>query len=289
MKFWQALSFSEPEQYTEIAKAAEAVGFHGVLVSDHLFHPERLESRYPYSPDGKPAFDADTPWPDPFCAVSAMAAVTSRLRFCTMVYILPLRHPLEVAKTAGTAAVLSGGRLILGAGIGWIREEFDTLGREFRTRGRRCDEMIEVLRRLWSGGMVRHRGEFFSFEPLQMSPAPERPVPVYIGGQSEPALRRAATLGDGWLGTGQLPDEIGSCVARLRELRKQAGREGEPFEIIVPLNLPPDLDLFRRLEDEGVDGVVSWPFSYALGPRSTLNQKRGLLEDYAERFIHKLD
>ena len=288
MKFWQALSFSEPEQYVELAKAAEEVGFHGVLVSDHLFHPASIDSRYPYSEDGKAAFDVETPWPEPFCAMSAMASVTTKLRFCSMVYILPLRNPLEVAKAVATASVFTNGRAILGAGVGWIKEEFDTLGSEFRTRGRRTDEMIEILRKLWKGGMVEHRGRDYRFGPLQMSPALPEPVPIYIGGHSEPALRRAATLGDGWLGTGYTPDEVPGYVARLRELRKQAGRERDPFEIVVPLSVPPDLDVFRRLEDEGVDSVVSWPFSYQLGPTSSLAEKRRILEQYAEAFIVKL-
>ena len=113
MKFWQVVSFSEPEQLVGIARAAEEAGFEGVLLSDHLFFPGRLESRYPYSEDGKPMFDGSMPFPDPFVAIGAMAAVTTRLRFGTMVYILPLRHPLEVAKAAGTAAVLSNGRVLL--------------------------------------------------------------------------------------------------------------------------------------------------------------------------------
>ena len=144
MKFWQVVSFTEPEQLVEVARAAEEAGFHGVLLSDHLFFPGHLASRYPYAPDGKPGFDGSTPFPEPWATISAMAAVTSRLRFATMVYILPLRHPLEVAKSVGTAAVLSNGRVALGVGAGWIREEFDALGVDFATRGARLDEMLAL-------------------------------------------------------------------------------------------------------------------------------------------------
>ncbi|MCZ6463719.1 MAG: LLM class F420-dependent oxidoreductase [Proteobacteria bacterium] len=288
MKFWQVVSFSEPEQLVDIARIVEEVGFDGILVSDHLFFPGKLESKYPYSEDGTPGFTGETPFPEPWAAISAMAAVTSRIRFGTMVYVLPLRNPLEVAKAAGTAAVLSGGRVVLGAGAGWIREEFDTLGVDFRTRGRRFDECIEALRLLWRGEMVEHHGRFFSFGPLQMSPAPAAPLPIYIGGLSEPALRRAATLGDGWIGAGQTPEDALATVARIRELRREAGRDREPFDAVAPLLTPPEPDVLKRLEEQGVTSTTSYPFSYTVGPTSTLEQKRGYLEQYAESVIARV-
>jgi probable F420-dependent oxidoreductase len=288
MKFWQAVSFSEPEQLVEIAKLAEQVGFAGILVSDHLFHPEKLASKYPYTPDGVPAFHAETPWPEPFSTVAAMAAVTTRLRFATMVYILPLRHPVEVAKACATLDVLSGGRFVLGAGAGWMKEEFDQLGVDFHTRGARFDESIAVLRKLWTPGMVEHHGRFFDIPRIQMSPAPSRSVPIYVGGGSPAALRRTAQLADGWLGTGTDPEQASRDLAELARLRAQAGRTREPFEAVVPLTTPPDADVLRRLEDQGAHGTVSYPFLYTLGPTSTLEQKRRYLEGFAENVIRKL-
>jgi probable F420-dependent oxidoreductase len=207
MKFWQSVSFTEPDQLVEAAKGAEAAGFEGVLLSEHLFVPEDYAAKYPYTENGRPDFTEATPFPDPWVAITAMAAVTRRLRFVTLVYILPLHHPLEVAKAVGTAAIFSDDRVVLGAGAGWMREEFEVLGVDFKTRGKRFDESIEVLRRLWSGGMVDYHGEFFDFDRLQMSPAPSRTVPIYIGGATKPALRRAARLGDGWVGAGNTPDQ----------------------------------------------------------------------------------
>lgn len=274
MKLWQVVSFAEPEQLLGIARAAEEAGLEGVLLSDHLFFPGRIESRYPYSEDGKPAFDGATPFPEPWTTIAAMAAVTTRLRFATMVYILPLRHPLEVAKAVGTAALLSGGRVALGVGAGWIREEFDVLGVDFATRGARMDEMIDVMRKAWTGSMVEHRGRFFEFAPLQMTPAPSAPPPIWVGGLSPAALRRAATRGDGWIGTGQTPEDAVRIVAELRGLRADAGRAAQPFEAIVPLVVPPDRELLARLSDAGVTATTLWPFSYTLGPGSTLAQKR---------------
>jgi probable F420-dependent oxidoreductase len=286
VRFWQVVSFTEPEQLCDIARGAEEAGFDGVLLSDHLFFPGRLASRYPYSPDGKPGFDGATPFPDPWTAIAAMAAVTTQLRFGTMVYILPLRHPLEVAKTVGTAAVLSDGRVVLGCGAGWIREEFDALGVDFATRGRRFDEMIEVLRTVWGGGMVEHHGRVFDCGPLQMSPAPRAPVPIWIGGTSDAALRRAARLGDGWIGTGHVPDELPQLLGRLRAQREKAGRGRTPFETLVPLAVPPDPDLLRRLEAEhGVTATTAWPFTYTIGPSSTAAQKRDAMRRYGDTVI----
>ena len=274
MKFWQVVSFSEPDQLLGIAQAAEEAGFHGVLLSDHLFFPSRLESHYPYSEDGKPGFDGATPFPDPWTTIAAMAAVTERLHFATMVYILPLRHPLEVAKTVGTASLLSGGRVALGCGAGWIREEFEALGVDFRTRGGRMNEMIEVMRKAWTGDAVHHDGEHFRLGGFRMSPAPPAQVPIYVGGLSQAALRRAAKLGDGWFGTGQAPDEVAGYVARLRAFRAEAGRADEPLEVIVPLTVPPERDLLLRLRDAGMTATTAYPFTYTVGPTSTLSQKR---------------
>src|SRR5690606_8383486 len=237
---------------------------------------------------GKPAFDGATPFPDAFTTIAAMAAVTTRLRFATMVYILPLRHPLEVAKQVGTAALLSGGRVALGAGAGWIREEFDALGVDFASRGRRFDEAIEVLRKAWTGAMVEHHGRVFELGRFQMTPAPPGPVPIWIGGNSDAALRRAGRLGDGWIGTGHAPDELPALLGRLRAQREKAGRAALPFETIVPLTVPPDPDLLRRLEAEhGVTATTAWPFPYTLGPSSTVQQKWDAMQRYADRVIAK--
>lgn len=286
MKFWQVLSFSEPGQLVELAAAAEQAGFHGVLLSDHLFFPGRLESKYPYSEDGKPGFDGSAPFPDPWTAIAAMSQAARRLHFSTLVFILPLREPLQLAKTLGTLALLTGGRVILGAGAGWVREEFDTLGIPFETRGRRMSEMVQVLRLLWRGEMAGHHGEHFDFAPLQMSPAPGCEIPIYFGGISDAALRRAASLGDGWFGTGQTPEQAAALLDRLDAALREAGRANAPFERIVPLSVPLEPDLLRRLEAEhGLTGATCWPFHYTLGPGATLQQKRDWMLRFGEEVI----
>ena len=174
MKFSQALLGASPLDWTRLARASEAAGFDAVAVSDHVVYPSYLSSQYPYTPDGRPLFSPDEDWPDPWVAIGAMAAVTTTLRFQTNVYVLPLRNPFVVAKAIGTAAYLSGDRIGLGIGAGWMKEEFDLLEQPFAKRGRRMDEMIEVIRALWQGGMVSHHGEFYDFEPVEMRPVPSR-------------------------------------------------------------------------------------------------------------------
>ena len=263
MKIWQAVSFNEVDQLLEIARCAEASGFEGVFVSDHIVVPEEVEPRYPYSEDGVAGFTSATPFPE-------------------------LRHPLDVANSVATAAVLSNNRVALGAGAGWMREEFEIMGASFTKRGRRFNEMIEIVRKAWTGEIVEHHGEFYDFPRLQVSPAPTAPVPILVGGISEPALRRAATLGDGWLGSGHTLEDATRLLGRLGELRKQAGRENEPFESIVPLAGPPDLDTLRRLEEAGASGTVSYPFAFTIGPDATLEQKLGMLKGFGDQFIRKL-
>lgn len=290
MRIWQSIAFTEAEQLVAVTKIAEEVGFDGVMLSDHILHFDRLQSRYPYAADGRPpSFDADTVWPDCWSMIAALAAVTSRLRFITNVYILPLRHPVEVAKATASVAAFCDGRLALGAGAGWMREEFEVLGVDFRTRGKRFDECIAVLRALWSGEMVEHHGACFDFPRVKVCPVPRTPIPIYVGGMSPPALRRAARLGDGWLGAGQTVEEGLQTVQRLQQLRAEAGRAAEPFDAIVPVHGPPALDAFKRLRDAGVGGTVSYPFTFTIGPRSTLDQKRAYLERFAGEIMAKLD
>ena len=180
---------------------------------------------------------------------------------------------------------MTGNRFALGAGAGWIKEEFDTFGVDFHKRGKIFDEAIDVLHKLWEGGMVEHHGDNIDFAPLQMAPVPSEPVPIWIGGVSEPALRRAAQRGDGWLGSGQSPEEGVEILARLAKLRSEAGRQNEPFEAMVPLTTPPEPDALKRLEDAGATSTVSYPFSYTLGPASTLEAKRAYLEGFAEQVL----
>ena len=189
MQFCFSATFSAPEELVPLARAGDEAGWSTLTVSDHLVNPVTTRSPYPYTKDGSRRWEMGTPWPDPWVTIGHLAAVTDRIRFLTTVYILPARTPVHVAKQVGTAAVLSGNRVDLGVGMGWMEEEFELMGVPFSKRGRRADEMLELLPRLWSGEVVEHHGEHFDVPPLEMLPAPTAPVPIIVGGLSEVALR----------------------------------------------------------------------------------------------------
>ena len=279
MRFWQALSFTETDQLVPLARSCEELGFHGVFLSDHVFVPGRLVSRYPYSPNGVPPFTPATEHPEPWAAICAMAQATTQLWFSTAVYLSPLRHPLHVAKSVATASVFTHGRVALGIGVGWVREEFEVLGRSFAARGALLEEGVEVMRKVWAGGMVEHHGRHFSFPELAMEPRPVAPVPIWLGGRSEVALRRAARY-DGWIGSGDTPESAAEALARLRVHREGAGRLAEPFEAILAVGEAPDRDLFRHLEASGATGFVSYPPAYRLGAGTSLDAKRRAIADW---------
>jgi len=262
MDFLIAVAYSEPEHLCDIARAAESAGFGGIVISDHVIQPGKLETPYPYTEDGRPRWPPGTPWPDPLVAVGAMAAVTERLRFLTSVLVLPLRHPVLAAKSVATAAVLSGDRLTLGVGAGWMREEFAALGQSFETRGRRLAEAIEILRALLAGGLVEHHGEFYDFDPIEMHPVPETRVPIYGGGVSDAALRRAATLCDGWASEIQTRDELDDILGQLRAYRERSSRADEPFGICAALRDVIDLDGYRAMEERGVTELITVPWLF---------------------------
>jgi probable F420-dependent oxidoreductase len=285
MKFWQMVCWMETDQLIDIARFAEELGFEGVMNADHAVYPENVKATYPYSPSGKPLMSPDWEYPDCWATLGAMAAVTSRIKLSTSVYVLPLRSPFEVAKATGTLAILSQNRFVLGAGIGWMKDEFDIYGIDFASRGRRMDEMIAIMRKFWAGGMVSHRGAIFDFDPVQIAPVPTRPVPIFLGGSSAPALRRTAAIADGWIGAGNMPEDVPGILAELRRLRVEAGRDHLPFETVIGLNTPPDADVFKRLEEHGMTASVSYPFYFSLGLHSSLDAKKRVMEDFARKFI----
>jgi probable F420-dependent oxidoreductase len=289
MKFWQALTWMEPEQMLEVARHAEGLGFDGLMLGDHGVYPREVRSPYPYSPTARAPMSPDAWYPDCWATIGALAAVTGRIRFSVGVYVLPMRNVFEVARATGTLALLSQGRFILGSGLGWMKEEFDIYGVDFRTRASRHDEMVEVLRKLWAGGMVEHHGRHFDFPELQISPAPPQTVPVYTGGGSPAALERAAQLADGWIGAGNTPEEVPGVLAELGRLRAEAGRAHVPFETVIGLSTAPDVDTFRRLQEAGMDVGVSYPFKYIVGERSSVDEKKRAMDRFAATIIRALD
>ncbi|MCP4904019.1 MAG: TIGR03619 family F420-dependent LLM class oxidoreductase [bacterium] len=286
MQFWQSLIFCESDQLVEIAPLIEGLGYTGVVLPDHVALPDQAHSSYPYS---EYELDPKAPFLDPWPAITAMAAVTQRLRFSTYVYILPMRDPFSVAKSVATASILSQGRVALGLGVGWLAEEVEILGHRFAGRGARSDEMIEILRHLWQTGSAEFHGEHFDFPLLYAEPQPDDPIPIYVGGHTEAAIRRAARC-DGWMGLDFAVEEIPAIVERIRkavdrEKRSLAAAPETPFEIILSPRAEPSQDLYRRLEDMGVTGVVLPSWSLQEGDFASAGAKHRQLEDFAEAFL----
>jgi probable F420-dependent oxidoreductase len=285
MKFWQSMTWAETEQLCAVARFAEELGFEGLVGADHALYPEKMRPGYPYSENGLPPQTADSEYPDMWTSFAAMAAVTERVKLVCGVYVLPLRNPIEVAKQAATLATLSAGRFALGVGVGWMREEFEIYGVEFDSRGRRMDEMIEIMQGLWTGEMFEYHGEFFDFDRIVVSPTPSHPIPLYFGGAAPIALRRTARVGDGWIGAGNTPEEVPGLMAELTRLRAEAGRSDRPFETLVGVYAEPEVDLFRRLEDSGMTSGIHLPFAFAFDGPSSLDQKKRLMEGFAESVL----
>lgn len=255
-----ATAYLPPDELVPIAKAADELGYHAMALADHVLNLEELTTEYPYTADGNRRWDPFTPWVDPMVAIGALGAVTEQLRFFTNIYVLPMRNPFPVAKAVATASAFTGGRVSLGIGMGWCEEEFDLLDAAFRKRGARADEMIDVLRALWSGEWVEHHGAFYDFPRLEMTPAPAGAVPIYVGGLSDAALKRAAR-NDGWISDLISTDEAASFRATIDRYREDLGRTGD-FSMIVSLNDAVTLDQFRRAEDVGVTDLLTMPWAY---------------------------
>jgi probable F420-dependent oxidoreductase len=226
--------------------------------------------------------------------IAGMATITENLLFTTGVYIAPARDLLTVAKSVGTAAVLSDNRVRLGVGVGWCKEEFDQTGQDFATRGKRLDEMISALRALWRSGWVEFHGQHYDVPECQMEPVPSEPVPIIGGGHSPVALRRAAALCDGWIAAGAYSeDEAWEHLSNLRQALKKAGRADEDFLVYMSLNERPDADLYRRFADAGVTDFVCAPWMFVDVPTGTpdaeaLSARLGAVQWFAEDIIARV-
>lgn len=272
-----------PEHMTPVAERIEVLGFESVWVAEHLVFPTEIRSRYPYSPQGVPPINPATPLLDPLLVLMHIAARTERIRLGTNVYILPLRHPLAVARMTTTLDVLSKGRLSFGIGLGWLAEEFAAVGVDFASRGARTREYVRAIRALWTESEPSFQGRYAEFAPLKFEPKPvQRPhPPIIFGGESDAALRRAAALGDGWYGVGHTPESAGGQVARLHALLLQAGRGGAPFEVTVSHGTGElTAEDVERYAAVGVHRVVSLPW------RRGREAEQGVVR-LAERVLHR--
>ena len=245
---------SPPRRWADTAQLLESLGFEGVWIPEHVIFPVEI-GLSPKTGHAKPSVNAGLPAYDPWIEMATMAAVTTTLRFGTYTYNIGLRHPFLTARALATLDVVSGGRVDLGIGSSWLREEWQAMELPFDQRGRLVDESIGIVRRLFTEEVVEHEGEFFSFQPVGFLPKPvQQPPPLHIGGDSAPAMRRAARLGDGWCPHMQTPETLPAKLKEIAELRDQHGRTGS-FQVTVQAPLS-SLDDVRRWEDAGVTRLL---------------------------------
>jgi len=276
---------AQPEMIAAIATNAERLGFATVWAPEHVVLLEKFASRYPYSGDGKLPVPTTTPLLDPFIALTYAAAHTSRIRLATGICILPERNPLVLAKVAASLDYLSNGRFALGIGIGWLEEEFKAIGVPWERRTKRTREYVEAMRNLWGDERSSYSGEFVNFEDARSYPKPVqgRKLQILVGGQTDPALRRAAAYGDGWCGFNLTPEETAQKIKRLRELMKTAGRTAENFEFSMSptaTSTPSDL---KRYQDAGVDELYLSPVLQK--PPGSIAELKGMLEGFAKDWV----
>lgn len=251
----------------ESARVAEEAGFDSVWVSDHVVMLRQASSPYPFSPDGKMAWDPEDPWYDSVVALAACAAVTERVEIGVAVLIVPLRNPVVLAKQLASLDALSGGRLVVGAGAGWLAEEFEALDTSFETRGQRLDEWIEIIRDCWTGEPTPREYRHYRIpEGILSYPTPAHPVPILIGGMTPAAIRRAGRIGDGWVALQHVDElDVDALAEAIRAIEAEAERYRRPSPGRTVVRMPgPAASVAKRLADLAEIGVtdlvvdVSW-------------------------------
>ena len=268
MRLGIALGMTRPALFEPITLESERLGFESVWMPEHLVFPMEMAGS-PFAGDDHPPVPPRTPVFDAFAYLSFLAGRTSRIRLGTHVFLLGLRHPFVAARAVQTLDVVSQGRAEIGIGAGWLRSEWQAAGLDPSTRGRRLDEALDVCKRLWSESVVEHHGEFFDFQPVMFEPKPvQKPYPpVHCGGESDAALRRAARSCSGWIGLQHTPESVVGLISRLKNLRREFGRENEPFELIVGGRIERRGDL-ERWEDTGVTRLILAPWRRSTDPAS---------------------
>lgn len=252
--------YASPDGAVAFAQACEAAGFESLWTVEHVVVPAGYESTYPYSPTGRMPGPESSPIPDPLIWLTYVAAVTTTIRLATGILILPQRNPVVLAKELSTLDQLSGGRMDLGIGAGWLEEEFDALGIPFEGRGRRTDDYVAAMRALWTEEEASYAGQFASFEKCILAPKPVNgTVPIHVGGHTEPAARRAGRLGDGFFPGSGTHEELVHLLDVMRATAKEHGRDPEAIEISSGGKGAIGegaLDEIKQLADLGVDRVM---------------------------------
>jgi probable F420-dependent oxidoreductase len=255
MKFGTFITSQRPERIIANVRKAEEVGMESAWIGEHLILPTSYTSKYPYTPDGRFPAPLDVPFHDPMLALSFAAAVTSKIRLATGIFVVPLRKPVETAKAVASLDVLSNGRVIFGVGIGWFAEEFAAAGASFDDRALRTREYIELMKALWTEEDPVYEGKTFSLKGVRFNPKPvQKPYPpIVVGGTTELAMKRAVRYGDGWYAVSRSIDETRSLISQLKAQERAANRS-KPVEITLSMRTGHTLTLdeLKQLTDLGV-------------------------------------
>jgi probable F420-dependent oxidoreductase len=257
--------FADGAAAAEMAVAAEAAGFESLWTVEHVVVPSGYDSEYPYDPSGKMPGGEELAIPDPLIWLSWVASATSTIRLATGILILPQRNPVVLAKELATLDHLSGGRMELGVGVGWLEEEFDAIGVPFAERGRRTDDHVAAMRALWREPKATYHGEFTSFDECISMPQPvDKAIPVHVGGHTDIAARRAGRLGDGFFPGKGKPQDLARSMELVRATAKEHGRDPDAIELTAGGRVMGDraLDGVKELADVGVDRVVLPAFAF---------------------------
>lgn len=286
MRFSLQVGLCDPSHYFPMAKAAEEAGFDGLAIPDSICYPQEASSKYPYNADGSREFLESVPFVESLIAVAAMAAVTEHIRFSTFVYKLAVRQAAVVAKQVQGIQALSGNRFDFGIGISPWEEDFAVCDVPWEKRGKRFDEQIAILRGLETGEFFGHDGEILQMPANKMCPAPTEPTPLLIGGHSEPALKRAARLGDGWMCAGADMEELQGYISRIAQLREEYGTQDKPYKIFTTGQNAFTEKGIEELEQIGVtDVVIGFRNVYEMEEDKSLDEKIGMVQWYANSFI----
>jgi len=278
MKFGLAFASSvgtDPDSALEICRQAEQAGFDSVWGGEHVIRPDNIASRYPYTEDGQMPGDAETAIPDPLIWLAYVAAAAPSLRLGTCILIVPQRNPVVLAKELATLDHLTGGRVELGLGVGWLEEEFQALGVPWERRGARNDEYVAAMKALWAGPHAEFHGEFVDFAPATCSPRPVNgTIPILVGGDTPAAIRRAARLADGYFPGTTDPEKLGSLIQELGSEAAKQGRTGDDIAVHAILgDLADPKGAAERMRDQGVSRAMV-PGFFFMGPDGLDNLRK---------------
>lgn len=289
MKFAYHHSMCPLEQYLPLAQIAEELGFDTITMPDSICYPKEASSKYPYNADGSREFLDGVPFVEPFLLAAFLAGQTRNIRFTTSVHKLAVHEPVLIAKTLSSLASLSGNRFGYGVGISPWAEDFEVTHVPWEARGKRMNEMIEIINGLMSGDYFSYQGEVFDIPAIKITPVPSERPPILVGGHSKAALRRAARLGDGWIAAGGDVASIKEMIDQINVYRQEYGRDHLPFEFHAMSADAYTAEGIKQLEDIGVDEVlVAFRDVYAAEPDDkTVEEKRAMMEWYANEVIAK--